>query len=176
MASRSSTFPWKRCLDQKVSLRDLCWRLRINHSGCHLENYTKCLNAWQVTFFSKPSVYKWIHQGASRCGGLLCLKGNLVEGSYKQIHTVAGKIFCFGRLWILYPTTCYLHPWHVTMPWFKRRPSTVIVLHHLHRSNEARYFEESKGVLPHESFVHGSDQPGASCNGDIPVEQGRIHA
>ena len=86
MASRSSTFPWKRCLDHKVSLLDLCWRLQINHSGCHLENYTKCLNAWQV-FFSKPSVYKWMHQGASRCGGLLSLKGNLVEGSYMQIHT-----------------------------------------------------------------------------------------
>ena len=48
-----------------------------------LHQMLECL----TSFFSKPSVYKWMHQGASRCGGLLSLKGNLVEGSYMQIHT-----------------------------------------------------------------------------------------
>lgn len=173
MASRSSTFPWKRCLDHKVSLRDLCWRLRINHSGCHLENYTKCLNAWQVTFFFQAQCWQMDALGCKQMWRAPFFKGKFSRSELyanSRMRPVTGKIFCFGRLWILYPTTCYLHPWHVTMPWFKKRLSTVIVLHQIHRSNETRYFEESKGVLPHESFVHGSDQPGASCNGDIPVD------
>ncbi len=56
--------------------------------------------------FSKPSVYTWLHQGGNRCGELLSLKGNLVEGSdihyaNSYMRPVTGKTYCFG--WTLNP-------------------------------------------------------------------------